>query len=91
MGWIGIDDLDIRTHYRQVCLRCDPAALLSLETMDIFRLFGYNRCEVRQISTQKIFSKYFVTIGKKRDSGAHILWGGEYIARGDEYGKEQPL
>lgn len=43
--------------------------------MDIFRLFGYNSCEVRQIFTQKKFSKKFVAIGKKRDSGAHILWG----------------
>ena len=75
MGWIGIDNLDIRTHYRQECLRCGPTALPSLETMDIFRLFGYNRCEVRQICIQKYFSKKSVAIGKKRDSGAHILWG----------------
>ena len=70
-----IDVLDIRTHYRQECLRCGPAALPALERMGIFQLFGYNRREVRQISTKKNFSKNFVAIGKKRDSGAHILWG----------------
>ena len=52
--------------------------------------FGYNRCKVQQISTQKSFSKNFVAIGKNFDSGAHILWG-ESIARGDEYGKKQSL
>ena len=26
----------------------------------------------------EIFFKNFVAIGKKRDSGAHILWGGIY-------------
>lgn len=41
----------------------------------LFRLFGYNRCEVQQICTQKNFSKFFVAIGKKSNSGAHILWG----------------
>lgn len=39
---------------------------------------------------RNIFSKNFAVIGKNCDSGAHILWG-KYIARGDEYGKEQPL
>ena len=58
--------------------------------MDLLRIIGYNRCEVRQICNQKNFSKKFVAIGKKRDSGAHILWG-ESIARGDEYGKMQPV
>ena len=65
----------IRTYYRQECLRCGPAALPALERMGIFQLFGYNRREVRQISTKKNFSKNFVAIGKKRNSGAHILWG----------------
>ena len=81
-----IDVLDIRTYYRQECLRCGPAALPSLERMDIFRLFGYNRCEVQQICNQKNFSRNFIAIGKKRDSGAHVLWG-ESIERGDEYEK----
>ena len=64
--------------------------LPALERMDLFRLFGYNRCEVRKNCTQNNFSKIFVAIGKKSNSGAHILWG-ESIERGDEYGKEQPL
>lgn len=62
----------------------------TMERIDLFRLFGYNRCGTRQILIQKIFSKIFVAIGKKRNSGAHILWG-ESIERGDEYGKKQPL
>ena len=36
------------------------------------------------------FFKNICSYWKKRDSGAHVLWG-ESIARGDEYGKEQPL
>ena len=58
--------------------------------MDLLRIIGYNRCEVRQICNQKNFSRIFVANGKNRDSGAHVLWG-EYVERGDEYGKEQPL
>ena len=66
-------------------IKCEPikeqvtvSSLLCLsltERIDLFRLFGYNRCEVRQISNYKNISKNFVAIGKERDSGAHILWG----------------
>ena len=86
-GMDRIDVLGIRTHHRQKSLWYGLVTLTSLERMDIFWLFGYNRCEVRQIFIQKNFSKNFVAIWKKRNSGAHVLWG-EYIARGDEYGKK---
>ena len=37
----------------------------TIDRIDLFRLFGYNRCRTRQILIQENFSKIFVAIGKK--------------------------
>ena len=42
--------------------------------------FGYNRCKVQQISTQKSFSKNFVAIGKNAIL-VPIYYGGIYCTR----------